>query len=225
MSIRSLSAIGLLCVLTFPIVAYAGDIAASAKVSTLGLGLEVTESISDSFTGRVGLNGFDYKYSGTESDVDYDVKLKLQSVSLLADWYPWQGAFRTSVGLMYNNNKFSLNAKPSGGTYTINGVVYPAADVGSMHGDVTFNKIAPYIGIGWGNPVEKAKHWGFVSDIGVLYQNSPKSNLEVTCGAAVPALTCASLKSDAEAERAQLESSMKSYKWYPVISIGVSYKY
>ena len=46
---------------------------------------------------------------------------------------------------------------------------------------MTFNKVAPYLGIGWGNPVQNGKGWGMISDIGVLFQGSPKTTLTVTC--------------------------------------------
>jgi hypothetical protein len=206
-------------------VAHADDLGVSVKGGTLGFGVDVSKSFSDSLGARIGLNGYNYSTTKAESGVDYDFKLKLGSVSLLADWYPFQGTFRTSAGLFYNNNKASLNAKPSSGTYTINNVSYTAAEVGSLNGEMTFNKAAPYIGIGWGNPVAKEKTWGFVADIGVLFQGSPKFALDVTCGAAVDAATCTQLKADAAAERTQAESDLKSFSWYPVVSIGVSYKF
>lgn len=204
--------------------AWAEDYAVSGKLSTLGLGIEVTKPFSDSVAGRIGLNGYNYTTSGTESGIDYDFKLKLQTVSALADWYPWQGTFRASAGLMYNSNKLSLAAKPSSGTYTIDNVVYNASEIGSLDGSIKFNNTAPYIGIGWGNPVAKEKDWGFVADIGVLYQNTPKATLNVTCGT-VTTTDCPTLQSHAEAERQQLEDALRSFKWYPVVSIGLSKKF
>jgi hypothetical protein len=206
--------------------ANAQDLAVSGKLGTLGFGLELTKAFSDSVTGRVGLNGYSYSKGASQSGVDYDFKLKLNTVSFLADWYPMGGTFRTTAGLMYNDNKATLDAKPSTGQYTINNVVYNAADVGSLKGEMAFNKAAPYFGLGWGNPVAKEKTWGFVADVGVLYQASPKVALDATCGAAIVGTAqCTSLQSDTAAERSQLESDLKDFKWYPVVSIGVSYRF
>ena len=197
----------------------------TGKIGTLGYGAELNFAISDNFSARFGYNAFTYKYNATSSTVNYDFKLQLRTVSLLADWYPFEGSFRTSGGLVYNDNRVGLNGLPTSGSYTINGVTYPSADIGSLKGTLSFNNVAPYLGIGWGNPVAKDKGWGMVSDIGVLFQGSPKTSLVVTCGAGIPALTCTQLQSDAAAENAKLETDLKKFKLWPVISIGISYQW
>ncbi|HSN39701.1 MAG TPA: FecR family protein [Burkholderiales bacterium] len=201
------------------------DVGLTGKIGTLGYGLELNLGLSDSVSARLGINAFSYKYNATSSTVNYDFKLQLRSASALADWYPFEGSFRTSAGVLYNDNKVSLDALPTGGTYTINGTTYAASDVGSMQGTMTFNKVAPYFGIGWGNPVAKNKGWGMVSDIGVLFQGQPRTSLVATCGATLPAPQCTALQKDAAAENAKLESDLKNFKWWPVVSIGISYQW
>jgi len=205
----------------------AGDVAVTGKLSTLGPGLELTLPIKDSFNGRFGFNTYNYRFSAMESGIDYGAKLRLQSVSLLGDWFPVIGSgFRVSPGLLYNNNKLKMTAKPAG-TYTIGTITYAAAQIGSVDADVTFDKVAPYIGIGWGNAVAKANTWSFAADLGVLYQNSPKVKLAVTCGPALLGVPngCTNLNNDAANEQADLQNAIGSFKWYPVISIGASYKF
>jgi len=203
----------------------ASDVAITGKLSTLGPGLELTLPIKDSFNGRFGFNTYNYRYSTTESDIDYRAKLRLQSVSLLGDWFPVIGVgFRVSSGLLYNNNKLEMTAKPAV-AYPIGGKTYTAADIGSLSADVTFGKVAPYIGIGWGNAVAKANTWNFVADLGVLYQNSPKVKLVVTCGAALTSTQCNELQNRAANEQADLQDAIGRFKWYPVVSIGASYKF
>ncbi len=201
------------------------DLGVTAKLGTLGFGAELNLGLTDHFGTRIGLNTFTYKYNGNSSSVNYDFKLQLQSASVIADWYPFAGSFRTSAGVLYNNNQATLNALPTGGSYSINGTTYLASDVGSIHGSMTFNKVAPYLGIGWGNPVAKNKGWGLTSDLGVLFQGQPKTSLVATCSASFPALQCASLQSDTAAENAKLESDLKNFKWWPVVSIGISYQW
>ena len=174
--------------------AHAEGAGASVKGGTLGLGAEVSTQVSEKVTARIGFNAYDYKFTGTQSSVDYDIDLKLQTVSALADWYPWMGTFRTSAGLMYNNNKATLHGVPSAGaTYTVNGNSYAAnSAVQSMDGSMSFKPVAPYLGVGWGNPVAKEKKWGFVVDAGFLYQQSPETSLRVTCASTLSAANCAS---------------------------------
>ena len=202
--------------------AHADGLAVSGKVGTLGMGLELTKSVSDSFTGRLGFNTFSYNTNITKSSINYNANLQLQTVSALADWYPMQGAFRATTGLYYNNNQFSLAGKPTGGIYTIGGQTYTAADIGSVNSSVSFNKIAPYLGLGWGNPAGQGKGWGLVSDFGVLFQGQANTTLDATC--ANPAV-CAQLQGSVITERAKLQNSLSNFKLYPVASVGVSYQW
>jgi hypothetical protein len=195
----------------------------SAGVSSLGLGLDLSKELADGWTGRLGLNSYKYSKSLTESGIDYTADFKWASAHALADWYPMRGTFRTSFGLVYNNNKFTMTGKPSGGSYTINGQIYTTAEIGSLTGEVTFNRSAPYLGVGWGNPVAAGKTWGFVADLGVLYQGSPKPKLTATCG--TNQTLCAQLPVDTAAQQSKLNSDLNSFKWYPVFSVGASYRF
>lgn len=210
--------VSLIMLALFPALSYAEDMAISGKVGTLGVGAELTAPISASVTGRVGLNMFSYNMNTTRSTVNYDMKLQLQTISALADWYPMDGGFRTSAGLFYNNNKATFNALPTGAAYTIGGTPYTAAQVGTLNGSMTFNSLSPYIGIGWGNPVENGKGWGFVADLGLLYQGTPKATLTTT-GTAV------GLAASVAAEQAKLQSALNGFTWYPVATAGISYQW
>jgi len=190
----------------------------TAKIGSLGYGGELNFGGSDSYSSRVGVNAFFYKFSGKS----YDFKWKMQSASAIVDWYPFEGSFRTSFGLFYDNNKVTLKAKPTGTSYDINGVTYSTSQLGMMKATMTFNKAAPYIGMGWGNPVSKDKGWGLTTEIGALYHGSPRIDLEVTCN---DALVCTQLQADAEAEKIKLQNDFSKLKWWPVISMGISYQW
>lgn len=194
----------------------------TAKIGTLGYGFEVNFGISDRFSSRVGLNAFNYKRNANSSDLNYDFEWKLKTVSAFVDWYPFEGSFRASIGALYDDNKASFNANPTSGTFIINGVTYSTAQVGSFGGTMSFGKAAPYVGIGWGNPAAKNKGWGLVTDIGALYQGTPKIDLLVTC---VDPLVCAQLQSDAAAENIKLQDDLSHFKWWPVVAIGISYQW
>lgn len=207
-------------------VVHAEGLAVSGKVGSLGLGLELNKRVTDSFAARLGINAFNYSMATTKNTVNYDFKLQMQTAAALADWYPMQGSFRATTGLYYNNNKFSLTGKPAGGTYTIGGVNYAATDVGSMNGAVTFNKVAPYIGLGWGNPTEHGKGWGLVSDFGVLIQGQPSTTLDATCGPAIAGTPqCTNLQNSVATERTKLSNSLSNFKLYPVATVGISYQW
>lgn len=192
-----------------------------AKVSTLGIGGDVIGRITDSLNLRLGLQGFSYDYDDTYSDIDYDAELKLFSGMLLADLYPFGNNFRISGGIMLNGNELDVTGKPTRGTYRIGDTTYPAALVGNLTGTVDFNEIAPYAGIGYGGAFSDTSNWSFFFDLGVLFQGSPN----VTYTANGPLAGNPTFQAELEKERRELEDDIDEYEYYPVLSIGVTYKF
>lgn len=200
--------------------AFADGFAIGAKASTLGAGVEVTTNVVPLLANlRIQGNGFNYNTTINNTNVAYDAKLKLRSVGAIADIYPFLvGKFRVSIGAYYNDNSLSLTGVPTGGTYTFNGVTYTAAQAGTVTGTMTFNKFAPYLGIGWGDSVSSGSPLGFNFDLGVLYQGKPKTTLTATGN--TPGLA-----SNVAAEQAKLDNNVKKYKFYPVVAVGVTWKF
>jgi hypothetical protein len=202
-----------------PVLAGTGDFGIGVKAGSLGAGAELSKAFSDKFSIGLGINSYNYKTARTESNVDYDFKFELQSVSLLGSYHPFGGAFRLTGGVLYNNNELKLDGKPSAGsTYDINGVTYTASQVGTLTGKLTFNKTAPYLGVGWGN--RPGSKFGLSADIGVLYQGAPNLALSATGALSDPALA-----SDLEQERKSTESDLSGLKWYPVLSVGLYFRF
>jgi hypothetical protein len=213
----------LLLAAMLPGIAAAEGIGLTGKIGTLGLGGELTANLSESWNARVGLNNYSWSTTRTESDVEYDAKLKLQTLSAIADYHPFQGGFRMSVGLFYNKNRLDMVGKPTAGsTYELDGTTYTAAQVGSLTGKLDFNKTAPYLGIGWGNAVAKDTSWNFSFDLGVMLQGKPKFKLSSDSALCGSGTAC---NDSLVREQAQAESDLNSFKWYPVISFGASYQF
>ena len=198
-----------------------GRFAVAAKASSLGLGAELTAGVTQTINGRLGFNAFTYDYDGTESDVEYEFTLNLLTVSALLDWHPFDSGFRITGGVLYNGNDVDAEGKRTNLSYTIGDVTYTAAEIGTLTGTIDVNSVAPYIGIGWGNAVGKDKKWSFVFDLGVIYQGSP----EVALSANGTLSSDATFLTELEKERRELEDDLDSYKYYPVIAFGVSYKF
>ena len=200
----------------------ASPVAAGAKVSTLGVGADLSLQMAPSLNARLGIQGFSYDTDGTESGVDYDIDLKLFSGLITADWFPFQNGFRLSAGLLANGNEIDMKGRPrAGATYDINGISYDATNVGSLHGNADFNSVAPYLGIGWGNPFSSGGNWSFNCDLGVVFQGSP----DISLTADGPFASDPVFQANLEAERRDLENELDDYKYYPVISLGVTYRF
>jgi hypothetical protein len=153
--------------------------------------------------------------------VRYEGKLKWSNLSGVLDWY-FLGKLRLTGGIYSANNKVDVTGTPNGGTYTINGQVYNASDVGTLKGSTRLGKSAsPYIGIGYGDITRPGIN--LFADLGVMYQGSPKVSLTATCGASLPAPQCTQLQTDTAAEERKINDDIKSFKYYPVFQAGIAY--
>ena len=203
--------------------AHAEGFGVAAHAGSLGYGLDLNTRLADNFSGRFGFDYYKYSKSLTKDSIDYDASFKWQTAHLLADWYPWRGVFRATFGVVHNGNKLTLKATPGSQTVVIGGTSYTATDLGSLAGEMSFRSAAPYLGIGWGNPVAPGKGWGFVADIGALYQGWPQVTLKATCAAG--SSLCSQLQNSTAIEQVKLDNDLQSFKWYPVASIGFSYQF
>lgn len=206
--------------LSFAAGASAAPVDAGLTGGTLGYGPQAGfVVVPGKFDARLNFGYLDYSYNTTSQGVAYNGHLKLNNLGLLGDWHPFGGWFRLTAGAFYNGNKFNLSAQPTGGTYTFNGVSYTSAQVGSAKASVTFNSFAPYLGLGWG---DNSDHAGlhFTSDIGVMYQGKPTATITAAGAASNPALA-----SDVRAAQSKLQSDLNSFQWYPVVQVGLVYRF
>lgn len=202
------------------------EVGITGSVGTTGVGAHATFPISPSVNARLGLGYLGYNYKGSTRDMQYDLDLKANTYDALIDWYPEKGSsFRITGGVAYNGNQIAVHGKPdAAGSYSIQGNTYNAASVGSVTGKVDFNKVAPYLGIGWGRNLKDEKGWSFSTDIGVLFQGSPKTSLTANGCSAGPAV-CNQFASDVARENEALAREVRKFRVYPVLRIGVSYKF
>lgn len=198
----------------------------AGNIGTTGVGFHTSIPLRSNLNLRLGMGYLGYSYNGSTRDLDYDLKLTAKTYDALLDWYPSKdSAFRLTAGLSYNGNKIDVHARPNAsGSYTIQGTTYDAASVGNVKGKVDFNKVAPYLGIGWGRPSRTEKGWSFSADAGVMLQGSPKTSLR-SSGCTAAAAVCSQFASDVARENAALRDEVDRFKAYPVLRVGVSYKF
>ena len=192
-------------------------LAVTAKGGTLGFGAELTASIVPFINARFGINGYDFGGNSTDADgIAYDADLDWSTKSAILDWHPFNGNFRLSAGIFQNDNEIRLTATPTT-SQTIGGTTYTPGQIGTLNATMGFDSTARYVGIGWGNAVEKNKRLGINIDIGVLIQGSPEVSLGASSGL-VSAL-------DLQAEAAIIEDDVSEFDAYPVVSVGLSYRF
>lgn len=187
--------------------------------STLGSGVGFAIPVTETLAGRVSLNKFKYSFESDSDGTKFNSTLNLESLAALADWHLFNGITHLTAGIIYNNNSFSMNAIPNtNGSFTINNQNYAAGTITSLNAEITFNKVAPYLGFGWSGKASNSG-FSFKSDFGVMFQGAPQSRLSATGSAASAAA------SDIAAAEAQLNRDMSSFNIYPVISVGIGYAF
>lgn len=196
--------------------------ALGAKISTLGVGPELAVGFNDYLTARVSGGWGQFGVDGDTSDVEWDADMKLASGLATVEWNVFGGGFHIDAGVVMHDNHVEASASGTNGTFTLNGNVYTTAEAGKLYGDVEFgDSVAPYVGIGWGNPVSKDSDWTVFFNLGVVFQGSPEVNLKATGTLAGDPTFRANLEQEAK----DLEDELDKFEYYPVISLGVAYKF
>ncbi len=211
--LRRCSAVLLILVLCVPNL-FAQRLALGVKGGTLGGGAELTAGLTESLNLRIGGNFLPYSFNGdyTEEEVDigYTADLRMQTASVLLDWHPFTNAFRLSGGAVYNGIQVDAVAEPLN-SYTVKNRTFTKKQLGILSGSADYSsKIAPYAGLGFGNAV-RGSRFDVTLDVGVLYTNAPKLQMEGT-GMIAPT---------AEQDH-ELSDAFTDLKLYPVVSLGLS---
>jgi hypothetical protein len=162
--------------------------------------------------------------SFTEDGIDYRGEARSVRGAALLDWFPMRGGFRVTVGLSANDSRGDFTGSPStGSTLDIGDATVAVGPADSYTVRVALPSAMPYLGIGWGH--SPARGWGFHADLGLLI-GKPK-----VTGALSPSLSAkiaaAGLDPQTELDR-ELQSvsdSIADVDAYPVVSIGVSYRW
>ena len=211
----------------------AGSVQVGVHGSTLGLGVNAGLDVSETFAARALISSWGLDYEEAESGNEYKGDLDLQSIGLVTDWHPFAGGFRMTGGVFLNNNEVSAVAR--GEDLDIGGNSYG----GQFDMLLDFERLSPYFGAGWTSGPIGDPGFSFSVDAGLLFQRSPRLSGSGTIGGCTFSIStggdatvggcstsfAAILKADLESEHADLSNDLEGFKWYPVLSIGVSYRF
>ena len=165
MSIRSLL---LCCVLLFPCIASASPLSIQPSVSTLGVGVDISyrqnsfiayrlSAFTQPFDTKIKLKGIQYKTEDSS-----------HSVGLLLDIFPFKNAFRISAGAYY----FKLDTALSTSVDAINPIYEEL--INQTSGKATWERLAPYIGLGWESTQQSESSLGWHASLGALYMGKAR---------------------------------------------------
>lgn len=201
---------------------HGADASIGVTAGTLGFGPEVSKLVTSHLGLRVGVNFFSMTRTLDQSDVSFDAKLKLKAVTGLIDLYPGsRGSFHLTGGIITNPVEVTATGQPkANGTFTINDREYTTAQVGTLTGSAKWPSTSPYAGFGFGTPANSHRGIKFKLDFGAALS---KPTIALT---ATGAANNAQLQSDLNSQIVTTQADVDKYaKVYPVISLGLSYRF
>lgn len=196
-------------------------VAIGAEVSTLGFGPSAAIVLNDYFV--VSLSG-NYASASTDkkiSGVRYDIDADLRAAGATLDWHPFANGFFLSGGAYWNGSDFDIAATPAG-PVTVGGAVFTPAQIGRLDGNVEFNDIAPYVGLGFDNTNRTHGRLSIYASAGVMYQGQADVDLAVSG----PAATLPGFQAQLDREIDDIENDIEDVlQFYPVIRLGLRWRF
>ena len=191
------------------------------KGSTLGYGVEIGKSLTDSLNLRVGHNQMSQSEDQSIDGIDYNTDVNLSSNALYLDWHPFETSFHLTAGYVSSANEINVLAKtPLASTVTIGGSTYTAAEVGQLDGTISLGS-GPYVGFGWGDV--PATGFGFIFEVGAMSMGTPEVDLTATVNPALPQAAKDAIYAEVAVEEASAQDDLDQYEIYPVVALGISY--
>lgn len=196
------------------------NVAVGPKIGTLGAGVEAVVGSGETFNLRIGANAWRYSREIHKDSVKWSGKLNLRTAGIFADYHPFENGFRISAGPVLNYNSLNVSVTPSQ-NITINGHTYTPTQVGQATGKLKFNKVSPYLGIGYESAFTNDSCLSMNVEAGVLLQGKAKGTFSATGSLAnTQSQLLNDLKSNAEKA-----ANKALIRYYPVISIGFKYRF
>ncbi len=205
-----------------------------------GIGFDLATPLAQHFNLRLGGDFFSYTTTFTEQGANVDASLQLQSAHVNLDWFPFHNGLHISplVVLANNNHGRATVLVPAGSTINLNGQDYISSLTDPLHGSgsVDFRKTAPGLTLGWGNIIPRSrKHFSFPAELGFYYVGQPTLKIAFTGSACDPtqpaAIGCQSVDNDADfqadlnAFRTRNNHNLSYASFFPVLSLGVGYRF
>jgi hypothetical protein len=208
------------------------------KASTLGAGGDIATSLGKHFALRGSINALDFDYPFSIDGVTYDSRFHLRSGGVSLDWFPTHGGLRVSPGVLYfKNNLSAISSVPPGKYFELGsqGFINSIDDPLNGTASVVFpRRVAPMLTIGFRSIVpsrgEGQRRLSFPAELGLAYTGAAKIDVTLN-GTACTNEGCFTFADNAEAQDSlkaeiqKLNNRLESYPVYPIVSLGVAYRF
>jgi len=213
---RTAGSVAALLVLATTTLTGQAGVGLAVHAGTLGLGADLATSVTRGVGLRVGGNFMPVDFDVTESDINFTIDLPSPQFTAILDLVTPIG-FRVSAGALYTSSNIEVTGNLNA-PVDVGGTIYTPTQIGNLRGVFVTNDLSPYVGIGWGNPGRSRV--GFFLDLGVAFQGSPEVQLSADGTVSSSPL----FQSNLRTEEQNIQNDLDPFQYYPVISIGLSFR-
>jgi hypothetical protein len=214
-----------------------GKVGVSIQAGTLGIGGDVAVKLNSHANIRGGFDTFRLTHEFDDEGTIYTGKLKFQSIHAFVDWFPFEGAFHLSPGVVFGNDtNVSLSSTIAGGdsqdigdgTYYSN----PSNPI-KIAGAVTAKSTGFALMMGWGN-IAGGRHFTVPFEFGVIFSGAMTGSLSFTGSACNSNGTnCRDVASDptvqadVKKQNDDLNDTLNKpfLKYYPILRLGFGIRF
>ncbi len=201
-----------------------GKLSLGVTAGTLGIGPEIGYRANQTIGVRAngGFLGLDHDF--TSGGIDYAGHAKLASGGVIVDLYPFGGGFRLSAGARYNGTDGRVRATPTGPTQ-IGSLVFTAQQIGTITGRADVREFAPQLTLGYGGKLRKGL--GFTIEAGALFQGAVRIRDFTSNGTLSTDQTLAgtTYRNELAKQRQKLQDTANDYQVYPILQLGLNYRF
>ncbi len=179
---------------------------------------------------NTGFTTFNLTHSFKADGVNFNGKLRLGTVPLYLSVFPYGKGFHIDAGIDINENRASVTGDlPAGSSVIYNGQSYTvpntvtALELSSAYGSTHYNTVAPYVGIGYGNPFEGGP-WTFQISLGAMFQGGSRVSLSAN-DSALPPPDRAQVKQEEVKDAGIINHDLNFLKVIPLLNIGIYYRF
>ncbi|MEO0606901.1 MAG: hypothetical protein AAFY82_01620 [Pseudomonadota bacterium] len=202
--------------------AYAdGNFAVTGGIGTMGGSVEGQVRVSDFFQLRGGVNYLTFDETIDVDEISYDGELDFSGFGAFVDLHPFRNSFFVTGGAYAGDKTIDLLAT-SEVSVEIGDLLFTPAEYGRLEGDVSFDDVAPFVGAGFDTTFQGDGNWGFHILAGAALYGSGDVTLEAVGG------TLSNdplLQAQLEQEIRDIEEEIEDYEVWPVVQIGLSYRF
>ena len=212
------------------------SLAFEVKLGINGIGFDFATPINRYLHLRAGAQFFDQTVSITTDGITADGDITLQNVQASVDIFPFRrSSFHISPGVTLHNDNHIAGpiSIPGGQSFSLGDTDYTSDPTNPIQG---FSRLrfgtnfGPRVTAGFGNMLPRSgSHFAVPVEIGFQYTSAPTVELTLQ-GNGCSASGCGPINSadgpdNLQSEIQMIESDIRPLRFFPIASIGLSYKF